>query len=533
MPINFKSIPHAMASLLFVLLQIPLVFMRSKSVVIEARPDRANKTDALGFQHSELIAPVGRFTFLLRVLLVAVCGVAFYQLGMGANSELAAQGLGLVCLIFGLVWLFDIDGRLMDAGLPHTYSTYYGSIVALVSFLPFAFKLLTIPQALALFVFLQVPTVFIQSKPGNAAILAWKAGHEETMRKRRLRRSKRARRVSHDQRVSFTVSVFLIAVFLGILNTLRAKTNSEIEALVLGLFSLFLGFVWFILLKMRLDESGLSHWHKNTFLFVLAACFLPYAYRLIDFRQALALFVVLQIPLLFIRNKQAPTEFATDSVNPEPVPDPVSPEATFNEASPEVTMGGAMLADEETPCPVQDEDRPNRKQIGPWGFLYGLSMIACFWLVLIRLDDVSGYGLGVWVARMGYAVLSFFWFGLAGSRFKDAGLFDGRFGLYWIAVSGVSLLPLMLGFTNGYESLAIFVLIQIPMAFLRSKPAPEEPLQASADSVEKDDALRDFAERRLAEITNESGLASQQRRPAAFVGASFGRAKRVPRWRRF
>ncbi len=524
LPIHFKSISHAIASSLFVLLQIPLVFMRSKRSA-EALPDSTDKKDAGRSRNSEFEGPVGRFTFLLRVLLVAACLAAFFQLWQRADSELAMWELGLFSLLFGLIWVLDASGRLMDAGMPRSFSNHCEAIIALMSFLPFAFKLLTVPQALALFVLLQIPMVFLQSKPEDATVLEWRDRHEETMIKRAVRRTGRTRRLSHNNRVSFTVSVFLVVFFLGVLNTLSANTNFEIELLALDLLSCFLFFIWFIFLGMRLGEAGLSHWHKNTFLLVVAACSLPYAYKFTDFPQTLALFVVLQIPFFFARKKPASTGAAPEAASPGPVMDGAGPEAA---------MDGEMLADEETASRLQDKDRPKSRPIGPVGFLYALVAIACLWLVLIRLNEASGHGLGVWIARVGYAVLGFLWLGFAILRFKDAGLFGrGHFGPYWIAVSGASLLPLMLGFTNGYESLAIFVVIQIPTVFLRSKPAPEEPLQVSADSVEEHDAFHDFAERKLVESTNESGLAYQRRKSAIYTGAGLGRAKRVPRWRRF
>jgi hypothetical protein len=124
----------------------------------------------------------------------------------------------------------------------------------------------------------------------------------------------------------------------------------------------------------------------------------------------------------------------------------------------------------------------------PRAFLIALIILAGLWIPLIYLDDISGHGAGVWIARVGYAILGFFWLGLSVNRFKDAGLLDGRFFPYLIAVSAISLFPLMLNLTNGYESLAIFVLIQTPIALLRSKPRLDELL---TESVTQEAAIED------------------------------------------
>jgi hypothetical protein len=142
-----------------------------------------------------------------------------------------------------------------------------------------------------------------------------------------------------------------------------------------------------------------------------------------------------------------------------------------------VDKGAKQSSDTDT-----SNDKVKRRKFNPGSplaFLIALIILAGIWLPLIYLDDVSGHGVGVWLARLGYAILGFYWFGLSVNRFKDAGLLYGRSFLYVIAVSIISLLPLMLNLTNGYESLAIFFLIQTLIVLLRSKPASSEPSQQS------------------------------------------------------
>ena len=179
------------------------------------------------------------------------------------------------------------------------------------------------------------------------------------------------------------------------------------------------------------------------------------------------------------------------------------------------------------------DDKVERRRTnpsGPLAFLIALIILAGLWLPLIYLDDISGNDAGVWIARLGYAVLGFFWFGLSVTRFKDAGLFDGRFIPYLIAVSAVSLLPLIFNLTKGYESLAIFVLIQSPIALLRSKPSPEESF---AETEDDEKCLRDPLGGIPARNKDDVDVAYTEPTPPVFTGISSGSAQRVPSWRRY
>jgi hypothetical protein len=232
--------------------------------------------------------------------------------------------------------------------------------------------------------------------------------------------------------------------------------------------------------------------------------------------ESLAIFVLIQIPTVFLRSK----------------PRPVSPIPEFA-AIPESPIAENELADENPMPHAQDRRRTRAKPIGPRSFMISLLVIAGIWLFFIYFEDVSGHNTGAWIARLGYAIMGFLWFGLAAGRFEDAGLFDGRLFLYVVAVPTVTLLPLILNLTNGYESLAIFVLIQIPTVFLRGKSRPEEPLPHSTGSEENEKCLHDALEGIPLSRTDEVGATYPQRKPVAFTGSSFGRAKKLPRWRQY
>jgi hypothetical protein len=108
---------------------------------------------------------VGRFTFLLWALLVATLWGSLSYLrprsGDGFASYIAVAG---VCLL-AMIWMQCVEGRLQDAGLSRWYAWPYAVTLPFGCILLHAFKVVDGPQALLLFVLLQIPTVFIPSKP--------------------------------------------------------------------------------------------------------------------------------------------------------------------------------------------------------------------------------------------------------------------------------------------------------------------------------------------------------------------------------
>ena len=147
---------------------------------------------------------------------------------------------------------------------------------------------------------------------------------------------------------------------------------------------------------------------------------------------------------------------------------------------------------------------PARLLVGPVGFLRTLLTFGCLWVPLIWLADTSGSGVGVWIARCGYFVLGLVWLIKVSGRLEDAGLspkaHHGYFliglvilirmlrriygagwssqpsGFPFSSAANIALmLPSWSKLINGYEILALFLVIQIPLALLPSKPMFGEP----------------------------------------------------------
>jgi len=115
--------------------------------------------------------------------------------------------------------------------------------------------------------------------------------------------------------------------------------------------------------------------------------------------------------------------------------------------------------------------------VTPIGFLRTLLTFACIWVPLIWLEESSIDGLGALVAHVAYFIVGFVWFFKVLGRFEDAGRSSTRYGTpFFIIALIASMIPLWLKLSNGYEALALFVAIQVPLVLLRSKPQPDLPV---------------------------------------------------------
>lgn len=108
--------------------------------------------------------PIGRFMFLLWVVVVAALWGSLSHFRPrsdgGFASFIAVAGVATLAML----WMQAVEGRLLDAGLPLWCRWPYVLILSFGCILLHSFKVLDGPQALALFILVQVPTVFIKSR---------------------------------------------------------------------------------------------------------------------------------------------------------------------------------------------------------------------------------------------------------------------------------------------------------------------------------------------------------------------------------
>lgn len=199
--------------------------------------------------------------------------------------------------------------------------------------------------------------------------------------------------------------------------------------------------IGFVFLISTLPRTGFFVWDEHPSLLILTRWF-----SFLNGYEVLALFLLLQIPLALLPTKARCLEVASGTA-----------EIHSKESSRETEANQLSLR-------------------GPTEYLRILLVISAAWIPFIYMDRASGGGVGTWIARGGYIVLGIFWLIFANGRLADAGWDHSSYpSQYFLVVSVSSLMPLALHLVNAYGALVIFVLIQTPILFLKSKPPCEAP----------------------------------------------------------
>jgi hypothetical protein len=147
-----------MALLLFLIFQIPNVFLRSKPAAVESQPCGPSREAEKASRPEK---PVGRFTFILIVVLFAALSVGLRPLEHGDWRVLDQ----IVYFILLPVWMISLESRLLGTGMPDWCFPPYAFILLLTLGLPWEFKAIDNTRAFMFFVLLQIPTVFLRTKP--------------------------------------------------------------------------------------------------------------------------------------------------------------------------------------------------------------------------------------------------------------------------------------------------------------------------------------------------------------------------------
>jgi len=220
----------------------------------------------------------------------------------------------------------------------------------------------------------------------------------------------------------------------------------------------------------RLADAGLARWYRYPFIAAwLLSVSLSAAWPS-GWRVGLGLFLLVLILGCSIRGKPLPVGLT--AVGATSIPELVGP--------------------------ARGQQHQPKLFNTPVSFLRSLLTLACLWLPLIWLENISGGGIGVWLARLGYCILSLVWFFILIGRLNDAGHLPRK--RYGVLLTGLVLLlgtpghlpglgwltrlrdffmpsyPFVaatleawLRHVNGYEKLALFLVVQIPMALWPSK----------------------------------------------------------------
>jgi uncharacterized membrane protein YhaH (DUF805 family) len=295
----------------FFILQIPTVLFPSKPRPASSSRRSGTQTSVPTQPYPEYNRPVGRFQFVLRVVFIGALFTALLQLAREAGPGVAAWEMRAGIVLFAFVWILSVEGRVMDAGLPQWFSIPYCLLLPAVSALPHFLKIFNLDVALLLFVILQVPTIFFNSRPPRGGPSAQDANMQEATVSTALHGSQAARPDPSLDGVEFAVYTVLIAGLWYVMHLLRGDAGlgprSWVPDLGLDTGALLLCVLWTICVAWRLRNVGLPSLAVDFCLFILATSLLPLALGVISFPVSLLIFAVLQIPAVFMRRKTMPT----------------------------------------------------------------------------------------------------------------------------------------------------------------------------------------------------------------------------------
>ena len=295
----------------FFLLQLPTVLFPSKPRSAGLPRQSGTNANAPEQSYPEYRKPVGRFQFLLRVVLIGALFASLLQLARGAGPGVAAWEMRCGIVLFALVWISSVESRVMDAGLPPWVSIAYCLILPGISAMPHFLKVFNLHVAVGLFVVLQVPTILFKSRAPRDGPLAMGANEQEDAALAAMRGCKPVHPDLSLDGVEFAVYTLLIAGLWSVMHLLRGDAGrgamSWAPDVALDAGAMFLCALWVICVTGRLRNAGLLSWAVDFCLFILAASLLPLAFGVISFQGALLVFAALQIPALFIRRRDAIT----------------------------------------------------------------------------------------------------------------------------------------------------------------------------------------------------------------------------------
>ena len=427
----------------------------------------------------ESINRLGRINFALRTL--TITGTAF-ALNVLADALLHLSQLPHILFfavqiaffsLFGAFLLRPIDQRLMDVGLAGWYKYPVVALwllsVSLTAAWPSGWQ-----AGLGLFLLLLVLGCSIRGNPLPMELVSACAPTESHPSAYEVRQQNRPRWFISS--VGFARSLLTLGCCWLPLIWLENASGGGIRIWFARLGYCILSLVWFYVLVGRLDDAG--RWPRKRYQLLLIGLvllvgvlgrilgegwsardhgFLPYsAAHFVYLLRAwlkhlngygiLALFLFIQIPLVLLSSEPR-TERS------------VSAKDGSNKHEPAVKTNELALSE-------------------PFEYLRILFVIACLWVPLIYMDNAFEGSVGSWIARLGYLILGFFWFAFANGRLEDAGWAHSWYPpQYVLVVTVASVMPLAVHWVNGYEALALFVLIQIPTVFLKSKPKPGDSLR--------------------------------------------------------
>ena len=250
-----------------------------------------------------------RIRFLLSLALIVVLGgAALYLLQLHAGSKRVFFVAGYALAVLGVFWVRSLGQRLSDAGWPRWAFWPYFLFVFTGSLVMHFLKIGDALQVLVAFVALQIPAALWRKRSEGtesveqAILVAHAASPNE-------KNGKTSQPVSGFE---FAVYAVLIAGLWDVLHLLRGDVTGHDSRIFQGAIDLGSGVVavgWIVSVHERLRALEKARWTLDFCVVAVAACLVPFAFKRIDFRQMLVLFIVLEAPLFFARRKVVSAKF--------------------------------------------------------------------------------------------------------------------------------------------------------------------------------------------------------------------------------
>lgn len=299
---------------LFLILVIALAVPPSKLLERDDDSKSANLTSQKEQASLKTTIPprmlVDQVGFLRSLLTFGFLGLPLIWLagssGMRLGPAIADIGFGVSCF----VWAMKVLGRFADWGKAPSWYWFAFCIATIsVAELPLQFNVFNRYETLGFFLVIQLPLASLGSDP-RVVRPARKKRRGEIDSERYLKEHPNARRFKVDQ-YSFLRRLIVIALLGALLNHLRATSEGhEIALFFVSCGYVVVGFTWIMTASGRFTDAGLAHsWYTlQFFLVVTVASLMPLLVHWVNGYGALAIFFLIQIPLVFFSSKQEAKE---------------------------------------------------------------------------------------------------------------------------------------------------------------------------------------------------------------------------------
>jgi hypothetical protein len=252
---------------------------------------------------------LSRIPFLFSLITVSVLsGGVIHLMQAHAESHRAQLAVGYCLAVLGVVWIRSLESRLRNAGLPNWAFWPYFLIVFTACFGGHALKVTSGPETLGLFLLLQLPAMLFQSQAAESS--------QQTYDRVAQPPKKPARPVTPIGAVEFAIYLFLLVNLWNVLHLLLGDVSgfSHVKALRIAMNagSWLLLAPWFFSVRGRLKALGRLRWTMHFCALTLIPCLLLFYFRELGFLQALILFTVLQIPVIFLRRNWISARFISE-----------------------------------------------------------------------------------------------------------------------------------------------------------------------------------------------------------------------------